>query len=90
MKKITKKELKKMIETAISNALKKLDLAGTSKKTKKAIAKVAKTLKSDLKEKTKEASKKSKELKVKAAKKNKTKKKATLPAGPNTASGQNQ
>jgi hypothetical protein len=62
MKKITKKELKKIIETAISNALKKLDLVA-SKKTKKAIAKVAKTLKADLNDETKKVSKKRKESK---------------------------
>jgi len=91
MKNITKKELKKTIESAITNALKKLDLVGTSKKTKKAIARVAKTLKTDLKEKTKKASKKNKELvKVKAPRKNKAKKKEKpAPAVTNNASGQN-
>lgn len=94
MKKITKKELKKTIETAINNVLKKFDLAGTSKKTKKAIAKVAKTLKTDLKEKTKKASKKelvkAKTPKKNKTKKNKSKKKVAPTTGTNSASGQNQ
>jgi len=91
MKNITKKELKKTIESAITNALKKLDLVGTSKKTRKAIARVAKTLKTDLKEKTKKASKKNKELvKAKAPIKNKAKKKEKpAPAVTNNSSGQN-
>lgn len=64
MKKITRKEIEHTVETAISSVLTALKLEHTSKKTQKAIAKVAKTLKADLKAETKKTPKKSKESKT--------------------------
>jgi hypothetical protein len=73
MKKITKKEIKTTLDSAMNTVMEKLELPDTSKKTKRAISKVTKTLKKDLKEQAKKVSKKTKEVKV--TKKGKEKKK---------------
>ncbi len=76
MKKITKKEIKTTLDTAMNSVMEKLELPDASKKTKRAIAKVTKTLKKDLKEQAKKVSKKIKEVKV--ARESKAKKKTKL------------
>lgn len=73
MKKITKKEIKTTLDTAMNSVMEKLELPDASKKTRRAIAKVTKTLKKDLKDQAKKVSKKIKEVKV--ARKSKAKKK---------------
>jgi hypothetical protein len=74
MKKFTKKEIKTSLEAAVGTLIEKFELPATSKKTKRAIEKVTKTLKNDLKEQAKKVSKKIKD--VKGSSKSKAKKKA--------------
>jgi len=73
MKKISKKEIKTTLDTAMNNVMATLEIPDASKKTKRAIAKVSKTLKKDVKKQAKKISKKIKE--VKGASKSKVKKK---------------
>jgi len=80
MKKITKKQIKTTLDTAMHSVMEKLELPDASKKTRRAIAKVTKTLKKDLKEQAKKVSKKIK--KVKVAKKSKAKKKTKSSPSP--------
>lgn len=90
MKKITRKEIEHTVETALSDVITALKLQHTSKKTKKAISKVAKTLKADLKAENKKTTKKSKKLvKAKAPNQNKARKIATRAPGGNKASNKN-
>jgi len=77
MKKITKKEIKTTLNTAMNGVMEKLELPDASKKTKRAIAKVTKTLKKDLKEQAKKISQKVKEVNVTS--KSKAKKKTKQP-----------
>jgi hypothetical protein len=76
MKKIHKKELKEAVEKAMSGVLAKLNLPAASKKTRKAIAKVAKALKEELKSVAKKsADKKNKKVVPSKSLKKVTKKK---------------
>lgn len=76
MKKITKKEIKTTLDTAMNSVMEKLELPDASKKTKRAIAKVTKTLKKDLKDQAKKVSKK---LKLRAKERRRKKTKQTPP-----------